>query len=233
MSMIDDPFVSSLPDEPFSALKAVSEAFFSFYGEISAKPADDQDSTDDLNTGCLEYYGLARAIIEENNLKIETNLPTISYDDSGTITNVRDFFMGLGREVNAQHKFFILDKSINKYKNIISTGFKYEFSEKEINRIQTLINELRDLISEHTGFSEEHRLRLLSRLEKLQAEIHKTVSDLDRLWGLIGDAGVVFRKLGEDAKPIVDRIREIAEITWKAQKKAEGIDDESNLPLLE
>ena len=230
MSMIDDPFVSSLPDEPFSALKAVSEAFLSFFHENSAV---DQDSIGDFNTGCLEYYGLARAIIEENNLKIETNLPTISYDDSGTITNVRDFFMGLGREVNAQHKFFILDKSINKYKNIISTGFKYEFSEKEINRIQTLINELRDLISEHTGFSEEHRLRLLSRLEKLQTEIHKTVSDLDRLWGLIGDAGVVFRKLGEDAKPIVDRIREIAEITWKAQKMAENIDDESSLPLLE
>ena len=127
--MIDDTFVSSLPDEPFSALKAVSEAFFSFFDENSPVA---QDSIGDFNTGCLEYYGLVRAIIAENNLDIKTGLPSIIYDDSQNITNVREFFINLTREASTKYNLVILDKSINKYKNIISTGFKYEFSEKEV-----------------------------------------------------------------------------------------------------
>jgi hypothetical protein len=82
------------------------------------------------------------------------------------------------------------------------------------------------------GIDDEHRRRLLLRLEKLQSEIHKKVSDLDRFWGMIGDAGVVMRKFGEDAKPIVDRIREMVDIVWRAQSKSEQIEEGPKVPLL-
>jgi len=59
------------------------------------------------------------------------------------------------------------------------------------------------------------------------------VSDLDRFWGLVGDAGVVLGKLGNDAKPIVDRIREIAEIVWKTQSRTEELPSNSQNPMLE
>ena len=65
--------------------------------------------------------------------------------------------------------------------------------------------------------------------------IHATqkVSDLDRFWGLIGDAGVVLGKLGNDAKPFVDRIREIADIVWQTQSRAEELPSGTSLPSLE
>ncbi len=58
-------------------------------------------------------------------------------------------------------------------------------------------------------FTAEHQQRILKRLEKLESELHKKVSDLDKFWGLIGDADVAIRKFGKNAKPIVDRIKEM------------------------
>ena len=74
--------------------------------------------------------------------------------------------------------------------------------------------------------------RLLVRLEKLQSEMHKKVSDLDRFRGLIGDAGVVLGKLGKDAKPIVDRIKEVADIVWQTQSRTEELPSGTKIPML-
>lgn len=88
------------------------------------------------------------------------------------------------------------------------------------------------MINNAKGLEDDHKRRLLKRLEKLQSELHKRISDLDRFWGLIGDAGVMLRKLGNDAKPIVDRITELANIIWRAQSRAEGLPEADELPLL-
>lgn len=89
------------------------------------------------------------------------------------------------------------------------------------------------MISGSNKLEDDHQRRLLAKLEKLQSELHKKVSDLDRFWGLLGEAGVVSGKLGRDAKPIVDRIREIAEIVWRTQARSEQLPSASEFPLLE
>lgn len=58
------------------------------------------------------------------------------------------------------------------------------------------------------------------------------MSDLDRFWGLVGDAGVAIGEFGADAKPIVDRIRELTGIIWRAQARAEGIEGSDDPPLI-
>ena len=121
----------------------------------------------------------------------------------------------------------------NHYANAFSSSFAYEFADDDLKRMQTLINELRDLVANSKYLEEDHRTRLIKRLEALQAELYKKVSDLDRFWGLVGDAGVALAKLGENAKPIVDRIREIASITWRTQKKAEQLPDETPNPMID
>ncbi|HHQ4541409.1 TPA: hypothetical protein ACSP10_002169 [Aeromonas veronii] len=118
------------------------------------------------------------------------------------------------------------------YSNLFKGAFSYEFSKGDLDRIQALINELRQYIYDNESLEEKHRQRLLKRLENLQAELHKRVSDLDRFWGLVGDAGVVLGKLGNDAKPIVDRIKEIAEIAWKTQARTEELPSSSTNPML-
>lgn len=116
--------------------------------------------------------------------------------------------------------------------NALRTTFGYEFTEGDLSRIQVLLNELRELISSSTRFEESHQRRLLSRLEKLQAEMHKRVGDLDKFWGLVGDAGVAMGKFGSDAKPIFDRVREITGIVWRTQARAEELPSDAPQPLL-
>lgn len=62
--------------------------------------------------------------------------------------------------------------------------------------------------------------------------MHKKMSDLDRFWGLVGDAGVVLGKFGDDAKPIIDRIRVIAQIVWRTQARAEELPSDAPMELL-
>lgn len=92
---------------------------------------------------------------------------------------------------------------------------------------------MRDNLDALTALEPEHKARLLKRLERLQSELHKRVSDLDRFWGMVGDAGVIFGKLGNDAKPIVDRVKEISEIVWRTQARTEELPSDSPSPLLE
>jgi hypothetical protein len=96
-----------------------------------------------------------------------------------------------------------------------------------------LINELRNLISSREDFGGDYKRRLLLRLEDLQRELHKRVSDLSRIYGLIGEAGVLLGKFGRDAKPFVDRIREIVQIAWRSQANAEQLPASAKPALLD
>lgn len=125
-----------------------------------------------------------------------------------------------------------LDSSKDHFRSMFGSLFSYEFSQGDLEKVQLLINELRGYISS-AALDDGHKRRLLVRLEKLQSELHKKVSDLDRFWGLVGDAGVVMGKLGADAKPIVDRIKEVADIVWRTQSRAEELPSGSEFPSLE
>lgn len=123
--------------------------------------------------------------------------------------------------------------AIDNKKKILDKGFFYEFTDGDLKRIQQIINELREQIGESDLFEADHRRRLLRRLEALQSEMHKKMSDVDRIWGLVGDAGVAIGKFGKDAKPFVDRIKELSQIAWKTQARAEELPSSSVNPLLE
>ena len=47
-----------------------------------------------------------------------------------------------------------------------------------------------------------------------------------------GEAGVVLGKLGDDAKPFVDRVREITEVVWRCQARSEQLPGDVPLRLL-
>ena len=83
-----------------------------------------------------------------------------------------------------------------------------------------------------SGLLEQLKCDGYVNLEKLQSELHKKMSNLDRFWGFWGEAGVMLGKFGEDAKPIFDRIREIVEIAWRTQSAAEELRTGLPLPMI-
>lgn len=180
----------------------------------------------------LEAYALMSEIADSKLLEINRPPFSISGNKSEDCSKINHHLSVLEGYCVSEASKLKVGSFRNHFKTFLSAGFTYEFSQGDLDRVQVLINQVRDLISKTTDLEIDHQRRLLARLEKLQSELHKKVSDLDRFWGLIGDAGVVLGKLGQDAKPIVDRVKEIADIVWQTQSRAEELPSGTEIPLL-
>lgn len=191
----------------------------------------------------LELVAEIIANVEEEPYFNHINFPPLPSIGHSNTDNLKEFIQYVAfvseaiqplidDEVGSNRRNQFLSAIDNK-KKILDKGFFYEFTDGDLKRIQIIINELREQIGESELFEEDHRRRLLRRLEALQSEMHKKMSDVDRVWGLVGDAGIVIGKFGKDAKPFVDRIKELSQIAWKTQARAEELPSSSQNPLLE
>ncbi len=88
----------------------------------------------------------------------------------------------------------------------------YELTDAELQRVQDLIQELKTSIRNSGELTESHKDRLLSRLDALQQRVNKKMSSLDKVFALIGTAGITLGKLGPEVKPLVDSFRELADV---------------------
>lgn len=145
---------------------------------------------------------------------------------------MRNFITEAQHELIGQSSAQKLESIKSRFSVTLANGFGYEFTDGDLKRIRTLINELRELIVANQELEEDHKQRLLKRLEKMQAEIHKKMSDLNSFYGLLVEASVVLKKVGENAKPIVDRIKELTKISWTTQTRAENLPSGTEPPMI-
>ena len=222
--MFDDDFIQSLPKDRLAAAHAMCQQFI----EI------DRDIPKEAKLQCypryIEALGAFEAFCETFGFPFVP--PKMIADKQENIASIRSCFYTLDRQLDQQITNVALLNVREKYRIKFGVAFLYEFSDGDLARIQTLVNELRDLLAESELFNAEHKERLLNKLESLQSEIHKRVPALDKFWGLIGEAGVALGKFGKDAKPFVDRIKEIAQVVWRTQARAEELPSGATLPLL-
>jgi hypothetical protein len=224
--LFDEKFITELKDDPIDGVVAICNRIYNEMG----------DERDEWSKSEYETLGEALALLESmidaGLIQYEGSRPEITGNQFEDCVAVMSFIRDLERHYSSQATKLKFDRLKSTFKISLGGAFCYEFSQGDLSKIQSLLNDLREKISESTYFEADHQQRLLRRLEKLQAELHKKVSDLDRFWGLIGDAGVVLGKFGKDAKPLVDRIKEIAEIVWQTQSRAEELPSGTPIPLL-
>ncbi len=181
----------------------------------------------------FETYALTSALQEAKLIEFTGTLPNTNRELKTTCAEVWKFLIAQREQLQTQaaaRKFVALKQH---FALTVANTFGYEFSDGDVKRIQTLLNELRDLVAAAGDIEDSHKQRLLKRLEQLQSELHKKTSDLSRYYGLLGEAGVALGRFGNDAKPIVDRIKEILQITWNTQARAEELPSGTTPPLLE
>ena len=220
--MFDETYLEKLPEDPALAGKKICDDFHSWHDAMVG---------DRLEIEHYEEYLLALAIIQAyaESYGIELEYPELSGDIKDNISRIEYFFNSIRSTFYQRFTEGVFERYKRLFDRKFGRAFLYQFSDGDLQRIQTLVNELRQLITETEEIEDEHRSRLLKRLEKLQSELHKSVSDLDRFWGLLIDGSIVLKKVGENAKPILDRIQEIVNIVWRVQARAEELP--SNLPL--
>lgn len=222
--MFDDDFIQALPGDRMRAAQAMCERF----REIDGETREPEDAAP--YESYLEALGAFAAFCDASGLSYET--PAMGANRHSNILEIRKFFNTVFWHLDRQITNVTLRSARERFAIKFGAAFVYEFSDGDLARIQTLVNELRDLLVKSEVFEAEHKERLLKKLESLQSEIHKKVASLDKFWGLIGEAGVALGKFGKDAKPFVDRIREIAQIVWRTQARAEELPSATPLPLL-
>jgi len=222
--IITEELLSSLPENKYSAGKIICTEIIGYYSRQS-EPQRWEDYS-----SYIDAYAALEAFIQSKELPYE--MPSIEKNRHATMDSLYKFCNGLETTFDKKLSESELEVAKNKYKGIFEVGFIYRLTDGDLSRIQVLINELRNTIATSELFDANHRERLLNKLESLQKELHKKMSSLDKFWGLVGDAGIVLGKFGQDAKPFVDRITEIAQIIWRTQVNAEELPSGTNLPFL-
>ena len=187
------------------------------------------DAIHDISVQVLDFVS---TFFETIGFEMQSEIPELSGPRDEDIEIVSGFIAKM-RDITTRH----LGKGqYDVYKHLFMEKFKvsstYEFSQGDLDKIQELLNQLRDLFSKSEEIGEEHKSRLLRRLEKLQAELHKKVSDLDRFWGFFIDASIVVGMMGENAKPMVDVIHKIVSIIWPVQTRAYELPSDLPFKLL-
>lgn len=223
--LFTDEFVDSLKDDPIKGALEIFRLAGDFRSNSIWNDSDYEKS--------IEVCALLTELIESNLLVANPADLKLIGNKNEDSTKMRVFMDKLYSSCKEQATLLEFQSKRSKFKATLRASFCYEFSQGDMERVQWLVNQVRDLISSSENLETDHQRRLLMRLEKLQSELHKRMADLDRFWGLIGDAGVVLGKLGTDAKPVVDRVKEIADIVWQTQSRAEELPSGTSPPLLE
>ena len=212
---MDQEFIASLDEDFYVALEQVCEHLHEFHRINSGM------SVIDKHEKFLGYLGAVEALVENHNERLST--PNLTGNKEDNIRLIFEFFTEIYEF--AAHEG--AKKKISRAKAVVGDVIQkvviYEFEDDDYQRVQVLISEIRSILSDSDQMDEEFKSRILKRLEKLQSEMHKKVSDLDKFWGIIVDAGVALGKFGKNAEPLVKRFREIADIVWRTQTKAENL----------
>jgi len=226
MEVFDDDFINELSDDPKVGLFEICEQYLSLI-----------DSPRFKFENYLEAYALAEAFIKANEMDIAMpplSLKTGTHDETSEM--VTNFFNaqlnGLRTYIESDKEERALQHYRGRFSTHISKSFAYEFSDGDLERMKGLTIQLKDLVHTSAYFEEKYQKRLLNRIEILQEKLHKRQANLDHFWGLVGDAGVVVGKLGTNAKPFVDRVKEITNIIWRIQARSEELPSDSKPALL-
>lgn len=207
---VDDKFLTSDYEHPKEHLKLMLRAILDTL-EKERKAVGVLDLYRTLDTyACLKDFCQIHdiAFIQLNNNDLA---------DSNTIhVHLKNYFT----------KTFYFEAS-NVYSHYFNKT-KYNFNDDEYEVIQDNISSLRAEITKSTIFSDEHKARLLAKLEKLQAELHKKMNTLDSILGGFVSVAKTLHIFGEESKPMFDRVNETLGAISKVQDRGDNLPSVDN-----
>jgi len=210
--------LSNLPADNLEALAVLGVEFEKFDGHARQMPEHHDDYVEALSI--LRGFAVAR------DAKLEP-FPELGSQRHQNVANIASYFGKLRNTVRAEltnrHARGYFESKTEEYVSLFAKAAIYEFTEPDFKRVQDLINELRDLIRSSTLITDEHKRRLLRRLEAMFNELRRKTNDIDRFWGFIGEAGIAMRKFGDDLAPISERVLELGGLVINVIFAKEGI----------
>jgi len=220
--IFNQDFIDGLPDDAVLACAAICEAVLSFHRH-RLDEAGNASLIEDQNI-YLEAVAMFQVYTETHPLDVFYQLPKLGTNTEENSKTIIQFFGGLNAELNK----LVVNKKLSAYRQNFSTKLgqtvTYQFSAEEREHVIKLIHELRVLIDDWEKLEGYHRTRLLARLGKIHGSLDRKLTDIDVVWGLLGEAYLVKAKYGSAGQLIADRINQIISTGWRAQARSEGVD---------
>lgn len=218
VGIFNDDFINDLPQDPIAAVLMVCDHFL----EVSAKikePLNDYDKF-------VDALGFFEAFIDAYKIAKEFNCPEIGPDRDHNVKNINQFFASTYKTYDEKYQKQSLARSKSRYSLKFGKAFLYELTQDELLGIQKVIAELRTLVSKNTKLDAKYRSRLQKRLSRLQIDLQKKMSNLDPLWGIVGEDEVIHGKVGKKGNAIVSTLQRLTKIIRIIQFRAEGVKEE-------
>jgi hypothetical protein len=181
----------------------------------------------------IEDFAFLIVIIKKNNWDNFKEIQMYPENVEQTITTIIDYAEFVERKLTDKNRNDIWSKALDYYNAEMKVTKYYELTDGDITKIQDLINQLRQEINNSPIIENDHKLRILMRLEKMQKELHKRMSDYDKAYGILFDGMVLMQKFGESVKPITELIREISNLFWNSNCRAEQLPSNTKIMLPE
>lgn len=211
--LFDESFIEQLSSDPLEALQKIITLANSHIG--NTKIVEEQFELAGQAYALVCEYSAAYASQFEPQLARE-----LSPDNKQNSVNiVASSFAQILKLIEDEQASRSVKSFEERAKALVRKVDVIEFTEGDLNRLQELINEMRGITSETDELGERHRLRILEKLEKLQAELHKRVTKLDQAWLLMPEIGLALGKFGKNAAPMWDRLNETLRIVASAEAR--------------
>jgi len=164
-----------------------------------------------LSGGCddlelLQFYALLKNICEEFDLGLAMPSP----EDDDVMKRIKDYCAHYMRQAKIKTALGDVDR---KYKARLSGACISD--EKKVS-IQGLMDKLREMINVSTLFDDEHRQRVLEQLEKLQFELHKKITNFDKVISGMVRFAKALGLSAKEAKPFTDTVGEMYRIVHES-----------------
>ncbi len=214
--MFSEAYLNGLPKQPLLALARVCKDIRLFHSAFTTET----ERIERLDC-YLEALGLMKVLAAKAEFDIEA--PEIVKLPSRNIENIIRYCIELS-EITRHHLAKLkVELAHAKYAQLLGEKFSYHLTGDEVKQAQALLSELKQLVESNERLDDGFKQRLQNRLEVLHFKIHLKMESLDRWWGLLGDAGIVLRVAGDEAAPIVARIRSLISLAWQIQARNEHL----------
>jgi len=232
--MFSDEFLEHIPDNPVEGLDLLIKKFQEWESANRFKMKKYPDFNGHYPE-MLKAYAVLQAYSEAHDLKIVFPDLNVSNKEENVI-NISKAFNHYAK--NKLHQLKMVQEKLDfqlikdEYAQKFGRSFAYQFSDGDLRKTQNLLRLLGHIVSRSDYLDENHKNRLMNRLQRSLQILHKKSVNLDPIWGLIGDAGVVISRYGSQADSIANRIFEIIEIIWRTQAITENLESGINNPFL-
>jgi hypothetical protein len=210
--------LQQLPADNMEALAVLCGEFERFDGFARQLPEHHNDYVEALSI--LRAFAMAKDVVMEP-------FPAVGPQRHQNISNIIAYFnqlrLTVRTELSSRYSKGYFEAKTDEYVALFAKVSVYEFPEVEFKRMHDLVSELRDLIGSSSLITDDHKRRLLRRLEAMRNEFHRKTNDIDRFWGFLGEAGIAMRKFGDDLQPISERVLELSSIVVGVIFAKEGV----------